>query len=254
MVEKLEGLIGEIDNLTKLRWNDPRAEAWKNRVLRLLKKEFGEGSDYYKELEGIVHGPIAVTQGTPESVFQNDYIRDLEEYKIHLDSYLEEIREERRDDILLKQAKSPTTNPSSYTKTLFIIHGHDETNTLRLQSLLKDRWDLNPVLLRDRPGKGRTIVEKFEEEAKKATYVFAILSPDDVVTASSDEYRQSRPNVFFELGWFYGRIGREKVCILFKKGTKIHSDLEGISRIQFDKDISDKILEIESELREANLI
>jgi predicted nucleotide-binding protein len=69
-----------------------------------------------------------------------------------------------------------------------------------------------------------------------------------------DEYRQSRPNVFFELGWFYGRIGRENVCILFKEGTKIHSDLNGISLIQFDKDISNKNLEIELELKEANLI
>jgi predicted nucleotide-binding protein len=136
---------------------------------------------------------------------------------------------------------------------LFIIHGHDEINTLRLQSLLKDRWDLNPILLRDRPGKGRTIIEKFEEEAKKAKYAFAILTPDDVVMGD-DDYRQSRPNVFFELGWFYGQIGRGNVCILFKEGTKIHSDLEGISLIQFDKDISYKNLEIESELREASLI
>ena len=84
-------------------------------------------------------------------------------------------------------------------------------------------------------------------------YAFAILTPDDVVMGD-DGYRQSRPNVFFELGWFYGQIGRENVCILFKKGTKIHSDLDGISLVQFDRDIPDKILEVESELKEANLI
>jgi predicted nucleotide-binding protein len=242
--------MDEIDSLKKLRWNDPKAEAWKNKVLRFLKREFGEESDYYREFEEIVHGPIAISQGTPDSVFQKDYIKDLEEYKVHLESYLEEVRENS-----VKQVEAPTRNKNSYigSKTLFIIYGHDEISTLKLQSLLKDRWDLNPILLKDKPGKGRTIIEKFEEEARKANYAFAILTPDDVVMGD-DEYRQSRPNVFFELGWFYGRIGRENVCILFKEGTKIHSDLEGISRIQFEKDVSYKNLEIELELKEANLI
>jgi hypothetical protein len=49
-------------------------------------------------------------------------------------------------------------------------------------------------------------------------------------------------------------LGSEKVCILLKKGTTIHSDLDGISRIEFDKTIKDKFLEIEKELQEANMI
>lgn len=59
---------------------------------------------------------------------------------------------------------------------------------------------------------------------------------------------------FFELGWFYGQLGREKVCILFSEGTKIHSDLEGISYIKFDKNISDKLEDIEKELWGAGII
>jgi predicted nucleotide-binding protein len=247
-VEKLVGFIGEIDNLKKHRWNDPKVEAWKNKVLRFLKREFGEDSDNYKEFEEIVHGFIGIVQGTPDSVFQTDYIKDLEKYKVHLESFLEDIKENS-----IKQVEALTRNSDIESKTLFIIHGHDEINTLKLQLLLKDRWNLNAILLKDKPGKGRTIIEKFEEEAKTAEYAFAILTPDDVVMGDN-EYRQSRPNVFFELGWFYGRIGRENVCILFREGTKIHSDLDGISRIHFDKNISDKILEIESELKEASLI
>lgn len=147
-------------------------------------------------------------------------------------------------------------NSSLYgeSNTLFIIHGHDEINTLKLKYLLKERWNLDPLLLTERPGKGRTIIEKFEEEARKARFVFAILTPDDLIKGSFDEYRQSRPNVFFELGWFYGQIGRENVCILFKEGTKIHSDLEGISRIKFNEGIVDKFIEIERELKEAHII
>ena len=38
-VEKLVAFIGEIDNLKRLRWNDPKVDAWKNKVLRFLKRE-----------------------------------------------------------------------------------------------------------------------------------------------------------------------------------------------------------------------
>lgn len=65
------------------------------------------------------------------------------------------------------------------------------------------------------------------------------------------QHAQARPNVIFELGWFYGRIHREKVCILHKRGTKLHSDLEGISLIEFEDNVEDKVNEIERELKAA---
>jgi predicted nucleotide-binding protein len=72
---------------------------------------------------------------------------------------------------------------------------------------------------------------------------------------SEDEaYAQPRPNVIFELGRFYGRLCRGKVCILFRKGTKIHSDLDGISRIEFGDSILEKEGEIKKELLAANIL
>ncbi len=41
------------------------------------------------------------------------------------------------------------------TTDVFIIHGHDLTNTLRLRTLLRERLNLNPIVLNERPGKGR---------------------------------------------------------------------------------------------------
>ena len=104
------------------------------------------------------------------------------------------------------------------------------------------------------PGKGRTIIEKFEDEAQRATFAFAILTPDDFVSIDGKEYSQARPNVIFELGWFYGRLGRDRVCILFKEGTKIHSDLDGISRIQFRDSVLEKAVEIERELVSSGVL
>lgn len=49
-------------------------------------------------------------------------------------------------------------------------------------------------------------------------------------------------------------IGRERVCTLFQEGTKIHSDLDGVSRIEFDRSIVEKVAEIERELVAGHML
>jgi predicted nucleotide-binding protein len=139
---------------------------------------------------------------------------------------------------------------------VFIVHGHDKANLYELRDLLKDRYSLECIIMMWKPGKGRTLIEKFEQEAQDAGFAFIIMTPDDLVKipGKEKEYGQARPNVIFEVGWFYGRLGRNRVCILFKKGTQIHSDLDGISRIEFNESVEEKVLEIENELRAAGLI
>jgi predicted nucleotide-binding protein len=138
--------------------------------------------------------------------------------------------------------------PSVGSNTVFIVHGHDELNLLRLKEMLRDKWALDPIVLSRKPGKGRTLIEKFEGEAKGASFALALLTPDDFIASDNGEYAQARPNVIFELGWFYGRLGRERVCILLREGTKIHSDLDGISRIVFKDTVEDVASQVESEL------
>ena len=147
----------------------------------------------------------------------------------------------------------PIPEPTA-SRTVFLIHGHDELNLLRLSKLLKDRWKLDSIVLKDKPGKGRTLIQKFEEEAPAASFAIALLSPDDVVQGTGSEYPQARPNVVFELGWFYGRLGRDRVCILLRAKTKIHSDLDGISRIDFVESIEEIADQIDKELKAAGLI
>ncbi len=65
-----------------------------------------------------------------------------------------------------------------------------------------------------------------------------------------DPYRQPRPKVIYELGWFAGRWGRERPLMVLKKGTTIPSDPSGIERIGFDKDISEQPLRLRKEIDE----
>ncbi|MBU1728315.1 nucleotide-binding protein [Patescibacteria group bacterium] len=138
--------------------------------------------------------------------------------------------------------------PSAGSNVVFIVHGHDEHNLLRLKEMLREKWNLESIVLVRKPGKGRTLIEKFEDEAKAASFALVLLTPDDFIASEQEDYAQARPNVIFELGWFYGQLGRDRVCILLRKGTKIHSDLDGISRIEFKESVEEVATQVESEL------
>jgi predicted nucleotide-binding protein len=60
--------------------------------------------------------------------------------------------------------------------------------------------------------------------------------------------------VVFELGWLCAKIGRNRVCVLKKRGTRVHSDLEGISYLEFVESVSEMELEILGELRAAGVV
>jgi predicted nucleotide-binding protein len=115
----------------------------------------------------------------------------------------------------------------------FIVHGHDERLLLEMKDYLQNvlKWP-NPIILRDQPSCGKTIIEKFEECAGLVDWVFVLLSPDDKAfdPKSNDELRRARQNVIFELGFFYGLLGRyEGRVIALKKGdVEIPSDIRGV--------------------------
>jgi predicted nucleotide-binding protein len=40
--------------------------------------------------------------------------------------------------------------------------------------------------------------------------------------------------VIFELGWFYGKLGRGRVCALYSGGVNLPSDLDGVLWVPLD--------------------
>ena len=66
----------------------------------------------------------------------------------------------------------------------------------------------------------------------------ALVTPDDrggLRTDSDAGLRgRARQNVWVEVGWFWGRLGRARVLLLGKKGVELPSDLSGLLVGQFD--------------------
>jgi len=138
------------------------------------------------------------------------------------------------------------------SRKVFIIHGHDYAAALELEKLLRERFPrLQPVILANEPWSGTTVIEKFEREAKHCGFAFAVFTPDDNVSAGNESYHQMRPNVIYELGWFHSQVGRANTCILYKRGTQIPTDLQGLGWCPFDTSVTQAFIDIEKELKAA---
>jgi len=128
------------------------------------------------------------------------------------------------------------------TPLAFIVHGRDEKTLLELKNYIQNvlKWR-EPVVLRERPSAGKTIIEKFEDHAHAVDCVFVLLTPDDVASldGSNEQKRRSRQNVIFELGFFYGALERRsgRILLLHKGSIELPSDTDGIVWM----DISDGI-------------
>jgi predicted nucleotide-binding protein len=58
--------------------------------------------------------------------------------------------------------------------------------------------------------------------------------------------------VIFELGFFIGKLGRERVCALFETGVEIPSDYAGVVFVELDPRQSWRF-EVAKEIRAAGL-
>lgn len=171
----------------------------------------------------------------------------IEKVKVKVYNYLVELETE------VKQDNDKVTLD---TKNIFIIHGHNEAKWRELEKMIKDDFGLNPIILNEKPDRGKTIIEKFEQYAESCSYAFAIFTPDDVIEKNGEKYFQARPNVIFELGWFCSFLGRRRVCILFQEGEKmnIFSDFQGVIQKRFYNSISEVFRDIKLELEDVGII
>jgi predicted nucleotide-binding protein len=123
---------------------------------------------------------------------------------------------------------------SNTSKHVFIVHGHDgeaKESVARFLSTI----GFKPIILHEQPNKGRTIIEKVEA-FREVGFAVVLLTPDDegkAKGAGSLEPR-ARQNVLFELGYFIGSLGRERVCALLRDEVTIPSDFDGVVWTKMD--------------------
>lgn len=119
---------------------------------------------------------------------------------------------------------------------IFIVHGRDE-GAKEATARFIEKLELQPVILSEQPNFCYTVMEKFEKHADESDFAIVLFTPDDIGGLQSEEEQKNRArqNVIFELGYFLGKFGRDKVCLLYKGDTELPSDIQGVTYISMDK-------------------
>lgn len=124
------------------------------------------------------------------------------------------------------------------TNEVFVVHGHDDA-TLHSVCRLITSLGLIPVVLREKPNRGATVIEKFEINANVG-FAVVLMTADDVGGSNAEAKERSlnpraRQNVVMELGYFIGKLGRPRVAVLKTEAVEKPSDILGVVYTPIDK-------------------
>lgn len=147
------------------------------------------------------------------------------------------ILEAAREIILIRGRTALSTNVGGKVdcRKVFVVHGSDNGPKEAVARLL-EKLGLSPIILHEQPSKGQTLIDKFENHADVG-FAAVLMTPDDVGSLNQPNPElvpRARQNVVLELGYFVGKLGRERVCVLRGKDVELPSDMLGVVYIDLD--------------------
>jgi predicted nucleotide-binding protein len=121
----------------------------------------------------------------------------------------------------------------STSRKVFVVHGHDEGAREAVARFL-ERIGFEAIILNEQANRGRTVIEKVVAHGDVG-FAVVLLTPDDEGGKKGEAARpRPRQNVLLELGYFVGRLGRERVCTLTRGDIELPSDFGGVVYEPFD--------------------
>ena len=130
-------------------------------------------------------------------------------------------------------------------KQIFIVHGHDDKLKLEVARFI-EKLGLEAIILSEQANKGKTIIEKIEENTDVG-YGIVLYTPCDKGGTADTPYEKmklrARQNVIFEHGYLIGKLGRERVCALVDGNIEYPSDINGVVYISYQDQWQHKISE-----------
>jgi predicted nucleotide-binding protein len=169
----------------------------------------------------------------------------------------EEPSKEVSDKIRLLKEESPSTPVLNQSQSLrsnsLLIYGRDEVAKESLSKFI-ERLGLRALIFHEQPEGGASIVEKFGQFSNIdfAVLLFTtgdIASPQDKTMEGQARVSQ---NIIFEFGYFVGKLGQKRVCVLYKEGAEIPLNCQGIVYIPIDSRGAWRLL-IAKEIKEAGI-
>jgi hypothetical protein len=164
-----------------------------------------------------------------------------------------DLREGSNVPVVLRPGSDEETRSNGEYR-IFLVHGHDE-GALNEVARYLESLNFSVIILKEEPSRGSTIIEKLFSY-HDIQFAVVLLTRDDRGGMFDAPYEDQRPrarqNVVLELGFFLGRLGRDRVCVLHRGDVEIPSDYGGVLFVKLDETGGWK-LALAGELRNAGL-
>lgn len=158
-------------------------------------------------------------------------LRQIQERLRRADAALEQINQ--RPDRRLQVSESPAVSSSA---PIFVVHGRDVAVLHTATRTVERSTGRDVIVLHEQPNVGAAaIIEKFEKHAQAASFAVVLLTGDDEGgLLGGPTQARARQNVVLELGYFFGKLGRDRVSVLLEDGVEPPSDIHGLVYIPLD--------------------
>ena len=222
-----------------------RYDVWRHHSVDALKAACGEDSPHLYNFAG----PRPVTLGpVPEQYAEEKRRKDLERRIRVLDAVIDDLPAS-------SQPQAATMNVQTViNRKVFLVHGHQHGARETVARFL-EKLELDPVILDEEANRGRTVIEKFLDHSNVAFAIVLVIGDDVGGVKGSDPtaFRpRARQNVIFELGYFVGSLGRDRVCALYEPEVEMPSDFGGVGYVKFDREGNWRVL-LAKELNAAGI-
>ena len=228
-LQRMNRALNAVPQLQELRRGSQEFQRWWRNTQVAIARTFGEDSSHTKSFNQIRYSPIMYVSGMSESAYQEPYLSGLRSAESLIRSMIDEIEEYWLEDEKAIPTESRADIDATKSDRVFVIHGHDAAARDSVARCLQT-LGMAPIVLHEQPNQGRTIIEKFEEYADVG-FAVVLLTPDDLAAAEGDADSpkpRARQNVILELGFFIGKLGRSRVCVLKKGELETPSDYDGV--------------------------
>lgn len=217
----------------------PELAALSTSIQRTLEKIFGSGTPDLERFSGaskLQWSASVYYDGYPQLYHYIEGIsRNIEHSKVMLNQAIKILEEDISDIENNDSQIELIVDALPLSRNVFIVHGHDEGARETVARFL-EKIDLKPIILHEQPNMGRTIIAKFRDEAATTAFAVVLMTPDDHgAKDGAPTKKRARQNVVFELGFFIGALGAEKVTALVKGDVEKPSDFEGVVYISLDQ-------------------
>jgi predicted nucleotide-binding protein len=198
---------------------------WRRQAQVVLRTVLPEGDPLIDDFGRVKYSPSVYTSGTDFTPYRRGGVLNavtvLEAAKTQLILQAE---------VAHAVEETAPVKPADQSTQVFIVHGHDEAKKHQVARVVRDLTGDEPVILHEVADEGRVLIEKFEASAGQTGYAVVILTADDLGRAvdASEDAPRGRQNVIFEMGFFFGSIGRRRVSVLLDPGVERPSDVDGL--------------------------